>query len=71
MNLAGIFVRENGLFMQPANKGRYYHDGRFKTLLDTVNHYDALLGLGLSGQEKSDLIEYLKSLPEARTKTRP
>jgi hypothetical protein len=66
MNLAGIFVRENGLFMQPANKGRYYHDGRFKTLLDTVDHYDVLLGLGLSGAEKSDLIEYLKSLPEAK-----
>src|SRR6185369_10684814 len=34
MNLAGIFVRENGVFMNPANKGRYYHDGRFPTLLD-------------------------------------
>ena len=67
MNLAGIFVRENGLFMDAANKGRYYHDGRFKTLLDTVDHYDALFGLGLSGAEKSDLIEYLKSLPEAKT----
>src|SRR5262249_35642591 len=40
MNLAGIFVRENGLFMRPANKGRYYHDGRFATLLDVVNHYN-------------------------------
>jgi len=71
MNLAGIFVRENGLFMQAANKGRYYHDGRFKTLLDTVNHYDALLGLGLSGAEKIDLIEYLKSLPESKGKAKP
>jgi cytochrome c peroxidase len=59
-------VRENGLFMQAANRGRYYHDGRFKTLLDVVNHYDRLLGLGLSEAEKSDLIEYLKSLPEAK-----
>jgi len=67
MNLAGIFVRENGLFMDAANKGRYYHDGRFKTLLDVVDHYDTLQGLGLSGAEKSDLIEYLKSLPEAKT----
>jgi hypothetical protein len=66
MNLAGLFVRENGLFMQAANRGRYYHDGRFKTLLDVVNHYDRLLGLGLSEAEKSDLIEYLKSLPEAK-----
>jgi len=64
MNLAGIFVREEGLFMRPANKGRFYHDGRFATLMDVVNHYDTLLGLGLTAQEKQDLIEYLKSLPE-------
>jgi hypothetical protein len=64
MNLAGIFVRERGLFMRPANKGRFYHDGRFATLMDVVNHYDTLLHLGLSTQEKQDVIEYLKSLPE-------
>ena len=64
MNLAGIFVREEGLFMRSANKGRFYHDGRFATLLDVVNHYDTLLRLGLTPEEKHDLIEYLKSLPE-------
>lgn len=64
MNLAGIFVRENGLFMSPANKGRYYHDGRFKTLLDVVNHYNTRFSLGLTAQEKSDVVEYLKSLPQ-------
>ena len=63
MNLAGIFVRENGLFMNPANKGRYYHDGRFATLLDVVNHYNTRFSLGLTTQEKTDLVEYLKSLP--------
>jgi hypothetical protein len=62
MNLAGIFVRENGVFMNPANKGRYYHDGRFKTLLDVVNHYNTHFSLGLTAQEKTDLVEYLKSL---------
>jgi hypothetical protein len=65
MNLAGIFVRENGLFMAPANKGRYYHDGRFATLLDVVNHYNVLMSLGLTDAEKRDVVEYLKSLPEA------
>ena len=64
MNLAGIFVRENGLFMNPANKGRYYHDGRFATLLDVVNHYNTRFSLGLTAQEKTDVVEYLKSLPE-------
>jgi hypothetical protein len=27
-----------------------------------VNHYDGLLKLGLAGGEKTDLVEYLKSL---------
>jgi len=66
MNLAGVFVRENGLFMNPANKGRYYHDGRFKTLLDVVNHYNAHFGLALAEQEKTDLVEFLKSLPSSK-----
>jgi CxxC motif-containing protein (DUF1111 family) len=43
-------------------KGGFYHDGRFATLRDVVNHYDSQFGLLLSEQEKSDLIEYLKSL---------
>jgi len=50
----------HGLFTH--TKGGFYHDGRFATLLDVVNHYDALLSLGLGDAEKSDLVEYLKSL---------
>ncbi len=61
-NLAGLFVRENGLYMDPKNKGRFYHDGRFATLLDVVNHYNDFFTLNLTDQEKSDLVEYLKSL---------
>jgi hypothetical protein len=62
MNPAGIFVRERGLFMFPQNKGRFYHDGRFAILLDVVNSYNDRFSLGLSDQEKHDLVEYLKSL---------
>ncbi|HEY9205850.1 MAG TPA: hypothetical protein VIO58_08000 [Candidatus Methanoperedens sp.] len=62
MNLGGVFVRERGLFMKPENKGRFYHDGRFSTLLDVVNHYDNFFKLNLTMQEKNDLVEYLKSL---------
>lgn len=40
----------------------FYHDGRFATLLEVVNHYDNQFGLGLSESEKLDLVEYLKSL---------
>jgi hypothetical protein len=62
MNLAGLFVRERGLFMFRQNKGRFYHDGRFQTLLDVVNSYDVRFNLGLTEEEKQDLVEYLKSL---------
>jgi len=62
MNLAGLFVRERGLFMSPQNKGRFYHDGRFQTLTDVVNSYDNRFSLGLTDEEKHDLVEYLKSL---------
>lgn len=43
-------------------KGGFYHDGRFATLLDVVNHYDNCKKLGLKEEEKKDLVEYLKSL---------
>lgn len=43
-------------------KGGFFHDGRFATLLDVVNHYNSHLKLGLTNQEKADLVEYLKSL---------
>jgi hypothetical protein len=62
MNLAGIFIRERGLFMDPANKGKFYHDGRFQTLLDVFNSYNNRFNLGLTDQEKRDVVEYLKSL---------
>jgi hypothetical protein len=44
------------------HKGGFYHDGRFATLKDVVEHYDAHLDLKLSDDEKSALIEYLKSI---------
>ena len=49
-----------GLFAH--TKGGFYHDGRFATLRDVVDHYNSVLNLNLSEQEKNDLVEYLKSL---------
>ncbi len=43
-------------------KGGFYHDGRFATLGDVVDHYDGFLDLELTAEEKQDLVEYLKSL---------
>jgi hypothetical protein len=49
-----------GLFAKA--KGGYYHDGRFATLSDVVNHYNNHFSLNLSPTEKRELVEYLKSL---------
>ncbi len=43
-------------------KGGFFHDGRFATLRDVLNHYDTQFHLGLSDSEKNDLEQYLKSL---------
>ncbi len=40
----------------------YFHDGSAADLLAVVNHYDKVLSLGLSDKQKSDLVEFLKSL---------
>ena len=50
--LSGLWAR---------SKRGFFHDGRFPTLLDVANHYDACLSLGLYQNEKSDLVEFLKS----------
>ncbi len=51
--LAGLWTHQ---------KGGFYHDGRFATLADVVQHYDGSFGLGLTARDKGDLVEYLKSL---------
>jgi hypothetical protein len=43
-------------------KGGFYHDGRFATLADVVNHYNDCKKLNLTEAEKKDLVEFLKSL---------
>lgn len=62
--LGGLWARMRaGNATDPSGNGHgFYHDGRFRTLLDVVNHYDAHMGLGLGPDQKSDLVEYLRSL---------
>ena len=43
-------------------KGGFYHDGRFATIQDVIQHYNAHFKLGLSEKESGELAEYLKSL---------
>lgn len=51
--LGGLFARA---------KGGFYHDGRFATLSDVINHYNNHFTLNLTASEKKELEEYLKSL---------
>jgi hypothetical protein len=49
-----------GLFTH--QKGGFFHDGRFATLRDVVDHYDSLLRTGLTDSEKNELVSYLKTI---------
>jgi mono/diheme cytochrome c family protein len=40
----------------------YFHDGSAADLPAVVNHYDGVLGLGLTETQKADLVEFLKTL---------
>ena len=51
--LGGLFTR--------ARSG-FYHDGRFADLREVVEHYDHHMNLGLGPTQKSNLIEFLRSL---------
>ena len=50
--LAGLWTHQ---------KPGFYHDGRFTSLLEVVEHYDHHMSLGLSAGE-NDVVEYLKGL---------
>jgi hypothetical protein len=45
--LAGLWTHQ---------KGGFFHDGRFATLLEVVNHYDTQFNLNLSEVNKRDLV---------------
>ncbi|MHB9023102.1 MAG: hypothetical protein ACYC7E_02870 [Armatimonadota bacterium] len=58
----GAYVTQRLAGLWAHQKGGFYHDGRFATLLDVVNHYNTHFRLTLTTQEKNDLVEYLKSI---------
>ena len=62
--LRGLFSHDKFSSLNPKRVSGYYHDGRFVTLKDVVDHYAAIpaLGVSLQGTDEADLIEYLKSL---------
>jgi hypothetical protein len=51
--LAGLWTHQ---------KGGFYHDGRFPTLLAVVEHYNTVFHLGLTSAQEHDLVQYLLSI---------
>jgi hypothetical protein len=51
--LAGLWTHQ---------KGGFYHDGRFPTLLAVVQHYNEIFHLGLTPAQENDLVQYLLSI---------
>ena len=45
-----------------ASRAPYFHNGAAQTLADVVNFYDFRFGIGLTAQEKSDLVAFLSAL---------
>jgi cytochrome c peroxidase len=59
--------RDMSLFKGPILRGLaarppYFHNGLAATLADVVDFYDRRFDIGLSAQEKSDLVAFLKAL---------
>jgi len=51
--LAGLWTHQ---------KGGFFHDGRFPTLLAVVQHYNKVFQLGLTPAQENDLVQYLLSI---------
>jgi len=45
-----------------AARAPYFHNGSAAALDDVVNFYDQRFGIGLTDQEKADLVAFLKTL---------
>jgi hypothetical protein len=51
--LAGLWTHQ---------KGGFFHDGRFPTLLAVVEHYNRVFNLGLTRAQENQLVQYLLSI---------
>src|SRR5215813_5773502 len=63
-------VGSGGLFKTPtllnANfNAPYFHDGRYETFDQVIEHFDRTYGLGLSAGDRSDLVAYLRAVGDA------
>jgi hypothetical protein len=64
-------VGSGGLYKTPtllnANfNAPYFHDGRYDSFDQVVDHFDRVFELGLLAQDRSDLVAYLRAVGDAR-----
>jgi hypothetical protein len=60
-------VGSEGIFKTPTLlnvdfNAPYFHDGRYNTLEDVIAHFDRMFYLGLSAQDRDDLVAYVKAI---------
>lgn len=58
-DLGGV---KNPILRGLASRPPYFHNGSAATLMDVVNFYDQRFGIGLTAQQKSDLVAFLGAL---------
>jgi Di-haem cytochrome c peroxidase len=64
-------VGSGGLFKTPsllnANfNAPYFHDGRYDTFGEVIDHFDRIFGLGFSARERGDLVAFLRAIGDGR-----
>ncbi|MBV9559134.1 MAG: hypothetical protein JOY90_01530 [Bradyrhizobium sp.] len=64
-------IGSGGLYKTPtllnANfNAPYFHDGRYESYDQVVDHFDRVYALGLSEQDRGDLVTYLRAIGDAR-----
>ena len=64
-------VGSGGLYKTPtllnANfNAPYFHDGRYDSFQEVVDHFDRVYELALSAEDRSDLVAYLRAIGDAR-----
>ncbi len=69
-------VGSGGLFKTPTLlnadfNAPYFHDGRYDTYDEVVAHFDRVYGLGLSQEDRSDLVAYLTAVGDGERAVEP
>jgi cytochrome c peroxidase len=69
-------VGSDGLFKTPTllnanDNAPYFHDGRYANYAQVVNHFDRAFYLGLSAQERQDLVAYLYAIGDGQQSSMP